>query len=33
MTRSFPVTDLLWLAVLAGLCLLTFAYIRLCDLG
>jgi len=25
------VTDLLWLAVLAGLCLLTFAYIRLCD--
>jgi len=25
------VTDILWLAVLAGLCLLTFAYIRLCD--
>jgi len=27
------VTDILWLAVLAGLCLLTFAYIRLCDVA
>jgi len=26
-------TDLLWLAVLAGLALLTFAYIRLCDVA
>ena len=28
---SLPMQDLIWLAVLAGLALLTFAYVRLCD--
>jgi hypothetical protein len=29
--KEFAMNDLTWLAVLAGLTLLTFAYVRLCD--
>jgi hypothetical protein len=29
--RKSAMNDILWLGVLAGLVLLTFAYIRLCD--
>jgi hypothetical protein len=29
--RRRHVTDLIWLAVVAGLFLLTLAYVRLCD--
>jgi hypothetical protein len=28
-----PMTDLLWIAALAGLCAATLAYVRLCDLA
>jgi hypothetical protein len=28
---TFPMTDLLWLAILAGLFLLTLAFARLCE--
>ena len=29
--KENPMTDLVWLAVLGGLFLLTLAYVRLCD--
>jgi hypothetical protein len=29
--RGFIMTDIIWLSVLAGLFLLTLAYVRLCD--
>ncbi|WP_293976594.1 hypothetical protein [Sphingomonas sp.] len=29
--EAHPMSDLLWLAVLAGLFLLTLAFVRLCD--
>ncbi len=31
LTRGRPMADIFWLALLGGLSLLTFAFVRLCD--